>query len=95
MFEWTTHIDLEALSKTLIISLTIVLITLIIFHQMWLKNPFFKRKQEEGPLLAENFYIHMILLLWNLPNHRLWVDQVGFEGVLTSVLLPPLHPRAA
>lgn len=85
MLDWAYHIDLPSLYKTLIISLSIIFITLIIFHNMWLKNPFFKRKQEKSWLVSENFYVYSISLLFQLDDHKNWLDQVGFEGLIKSI----------
>lgn len=95
MFEWIASLDFDGLLKALTISLVIILITLIVFHHMWLKNPYFRLKKTHTHFLAENFYLNMILLLYNLDNHRLWIEIVGFEGFLISLFISPFCAHVA
>ena len=82
---WLSDFDFYNVGKTLVIGTIVILITAILFYQIWLKNKYVSIPTNFG-CYEYNFpanmgyYSKMRILLIDFSNHQYWITHVGLEG---------------
>lgn len=98
MVFWFIDFNYANVLITLIISLVVVSIALILFKIMWLDLPelkvpttYFSDEYKFGPEIG--FLARMRLLILDILNQDYWINHIGFDGLLTRLLLPAVSPK--
>jgi len=95
---WYITLSYADVARTIGIGLVVVLLALFIFQMLWLRCPFLEvpTSYHNNKYLFDKeagFFTKMKVLIVDLLNHNYWITNVGFDGKLTSILLPALHAQ--
>lgn len=84
MLNWLIGFNLIQISKTLVIGIVVMIIGLIMFYYMWLKNKHFKFNlkylQKRSFPRKSNFFIKLFAIARNIDNYEFWIKNIGFDG---------------
>jgi hypothetical protein len=91
MFFWFLEYDVDDIITTSLLGLVVVVISIVIFHCMWLKRqeffiPTTYHNNKYKFSLNSGFYTKMKTLIFDLSNHNYWVTNVGNIIYLFSLL---------
>lgn len=82
MFFWFLNYNIKDIITTLFLGILVMIISIIIFHYMWLKRQDFHiptTYHENKYKFSANsgFYTKMKTLIFDLTNHNYWVSNIG------------------
>ena len=95
---WIIEFDSLEMLKTLIIAFLVILLSLILFYFIWLKNPYFEVPTEYYKVEYQfdthaNFFTKMRVLIFDILNHSYWIKHIGYDGKITRLLLSSFHAK--
>lgn len=93
---WYIQLNYGDVARTVIIGIAVIIIALFIFQLMWLQCPFLEvpTSYHNNKYLFDKdagFFTKMKVLIVDMLNHNYWITNIGFDGKLSSILLPSLH----
>ena len=84
MLNWLIKFNLIEILETLIIGFLIILISLVMFYYIWLKNKYFefntKYLKKRAFPKKSNFFIKLFVISWKIDNYEFWIKNIGFDG---------------
>jgi hypothetical protein len=98
MVFWFIEFNYVNVVITLLISLCLMALGLVLFRRVWLSLPelqipttYAHDTYKFGPNIS--FVKKMRILILDIRNQDFWIRQIGFDGRLTRLLLPPFPPQ--
>lgn len=95
---WYIQLNYADVAKTIGIGLVVISLGLVIFQLIWLRCPFLEvpTSYHNNKYLFDKgagFFTKMKVLIVDMLNHNYWITNVGFDGELSSLLLPAVHAQ--